>query len=111
MYVRKFAGRKIEGESMTIPDLSVSLRHSLETMTIEPTVGSEAAEYNGDIEENDDYPEFDDDLTDIDNLKIFVKEKQGNILNSLNYEQKESEQREQSDSTGSEDKTSGDNLA
>lgn len=109
MYVRKFVGRKIDGESMTIPDLSVSLRHSLETMTIEPAIGSEQAEYNGDIEDNDEYPEFEDDLTDLDTLKSFVKGKQSNILNNLHYEQQQSEQQNEADSLSRTDKESGDN--
>lgn len=110
MYVRKFAGRKIDGESMTIPDLSVSLRHSLETMTIEPTIGSEHSEYNGDIEDNDEYPEFDDDLTDLDTLKSFVKGKQSNILNNLHYEQQQSEQQDPSDGISRTDKESSGNT-
>ncbi len=109
MYVRKFAGRKIDGESMTIPDLSVSLRHSLETMTVEPMIGSENAEYNGDIEDNDDYPEFEDDLSDLDTLKEFVKGKQGNILNNLHYEQQQSDEQDQANSLSRQDKESSDN--
>lgn len=88
MRVRNFAGREIQGKSLTVADLSVSLRHSLETMTVSGMpFGDE--DYNGDLEENEDMPDFEDDLTDIDTMREYVKGKQGNILKTLHYEQEE----------------------
>ena len=84
MRVRYFTGRKIKGDTKTVPDLTTSLRQSLETMTVEPSVGY-VDDYNGDIDDNPDL-DFEDDLTDIDRLQDYAREKQSNVLNNLNYE-------------------------
>ena len=74
---------------MTVPNLTSSLRSALESCTVAAGRVFGEEDYNGDLEDNEDMPEYDDDLTDIDNMRDYVKGKQNDIFNNLHYEQKE----------------------
>ncbi len=114
MSVRRFLkhskGRKCSDEQVTIADLTTSLRESLTSFTIGQGITLSEDDYNGDIEDNEDLPDIEDDLTDIDNMRAYVKEKQSNILNHLNYEPEQNQQ-DESSSVSRQDKESSDNPA
>lgn len=86
------------------------MRDSLISFTIGQGVNFSEDDYNGDLEDNEDMPDIEDDLTDIDNMRAYVREKQTNILNHLNYEPKQ-EQQDESSSVSRSDKESSDNAS